>query len=191
MTAYTINLDSVTEINDDRFAQLCHNNPELKFELSAQGQLIIMSPTGGETGAKNSNLIADLVIWNRQTKLGKVFDSSTCFKLPDRAKRSPDVSWIELSRWNTLTTEEQRTFPPIAPDFVIELMSPTDNLKDIQNKMSEYVDNGIKLGWLINPELKQVEIYRLGKDKEILNNPNNLSGEKILPGLVVNLQDIL
>ncbi len=191
MSAYTINFNSITKFTDEQFEQLCLNNPEMKFEVSEAGNLVIMSPTGGETGEKNSNLNADFVIWNRQTQLGKVFDSSTCFRLPHGAKRSPDVSWIELSRWNTLTTEEKRKFPPIAPDFVLELMSPTDNLKDIQDKMQEYMNNGVKLGWLINPEQKQVEIYCQGKDKQVLDNPSSLQGEDILPGLVIDLQEII
>lgn len=111
-----------------------------------------MPPTGGETGKYNIEIAADFVIWNRQTQLGVCFDSSTCFKLPNGADRSPDVSWIKQERWETLTPEQKEKFPSIAPDFVLEIMSPTDSLKKTQEKMQEYMDNGIKLGWLIDPK---------------------------------------
>ncbi|NET14221.1 MAG: Uma2 family endonuclease, partial [Okeania sp. SIO1H6] len=150
MTAITINFNNILKLNDDQFYQLCRDNPEIKFERNIRGEITIMPPTGGETGEYNASLIADFVIWNRQTKLGKVFDSSTCFKLPNNSNRSPDISWIQLERWNKLTPQQREKFPPIAPDFVLELMSPSDTLKDIQKKMQEYMDGGVKLGWLID-----------------------------------------
>jgi Uma2 family endonuclease len=146
-----------------------------------------MSPTGGETGRINSEINADFGVWNRQTKLGVCFDSSTCFTLPNGANRSPDVAWIKKERWDSLTTEEKTKFPPIAPDFVLELMSPTDSLQETQKKMQEYMENGVKLSWLINPKTRQVEIYRLGKPVEILTAPLELSGEDILPGFILNM----
>jgi Uma2 family endonuclease len=149
-----------------------------------------MSPTGGETGNYNSEINADFVIWNRQSKLGICFDSSTCFQLPSGANRSPDVSWIEKSRWEALTPEQKQKFPPIAPDFVLELMSPTDSLKDTQDKMEEYMNNQVKLGWLINRKTRRVEIYRQGQEKEVLECPTELSGEDILPGFVLNLKTL-
>lgn len=188
MTAYTLNFNPIIQLTDDQFYQLCRENPGVKFERNHKGELIIMPPTGGETGNKNSEINADFVIWNRQTKLGVCFDSSTCFKLPNGANRSPDVAWIRKDRWDGLTPEQQEKFPPIAPDFVLELMSPSDNLEDTQAKMREYIDNQVKLGWLINRKTRQVGIYRQGKASEVLESPTQLSGEDILPGFILNLQ---
>ncbi len=149
-----------------------------------------MSPTGSETGRRNSDLNYQLQNWNRTYQLGVVFDSSTGFTLPNGAKRSPDLSWITLERWNALTKEEKRGFAPIAPDFVLELMSPNDNLSTLQEKMQEYINNGVSLGWLINPENRQVEVYRPGKNKEILDNPTTIFNHDILPELVIELESI-
>ena len=190
MIAVTINFNSIVKLTDDQFYQLCRENPDVKFERNAKGEIIVMSPTGGETGSYNSEINADFVIWNRQTKLGICFDSSTCFKLPSGANRSPDVSWVEKARWDALTAEQKQKFPPISPDFVLELMSPTDSLKDTQDKMQEYIDNQVKLGWLINCKTRRVEIYRQGQEVELLESPTELSGEDILPGFVLNLQPI-
>ncbi|WP_339390510.1 Uma2 family endonuclease [Crocosphaera watsonii] len=187
MNAYTINFDVITKINDEQFFQLCRNNPELKLEQNQNGEIIIMSPTGGETGNKNAELITDFCLWNRRQKFGQIFDSSTGFKLPLGSKRSPDVAYIQQERWDKLTQEEKEKFPPIAPDFVLELKSKTDSLKEVQKKMQEYMDNGVKLGWLINTEKKQVEIYRQGQGKEVLDNPQTLSGDDILPEFRLDL----
>lgn len=190
MTAITVNLNPIIELTDEQFYQLCRANSDVKFERNAQGELIIMPPTGGGTGKRNIEIAADLVIWNRQTRLGVCFDSSTCFRLPKGGDRSPDVSWILQSRWDALTPEEQEKFPPICPDFVLELMSPSDNLKLSQEKMQEYLDNGIRLGWLINRRTQTVEIYRQGQEVEVLESLTTLSGEDVLPGFVLNLQPI-
>ena len=191
MTSYVIDLKPlVNHISDSDLENLCASNPELKFETNADGNLIVMSPTGTLTGAKNGDLFAQIWTWNRQYKLGRVFDSSTGFKLSNNSVRSPDVSWMKLSKWNSLTDKQKRGFAPIDPDFVLELMSPTDDLLVIQQKMKEYMTCDIKLGWLINPDNKQVEIYRFGQDKEVLDNPSNLSGENIMPNLIVDLSDI-
>lgn len=187
MTAITIKFNNILRLTDDQFYQLCRDNPEIKFERNIRGEITIMSPTGGEIGKQNASIIADFVIWNRQTKLGIVFDSSTCFKLPNNSNRSPDVSWVKLERWNQLTPQQREKFPPIAPDFVLELMSPSDSLKDVQNKMLEYMDGGVKLGWLIDNKNHRVEIYRQGKEVEILDFPTNLLGEDVLPGLILEL----
>lgn len=184
MNTVTLNLKPIFQMTDDQFYQLCRSNPDVKFERNAKGEIIIMSPTGGETGVRNSEINADFVIWNRQTKLGVVLDSSTCFKFPNNAVRSPDISWIKKERWEALTPEARIKFPPIAPDFVLELMSPTDSLKETQAKMQEYMENEVKLGWLIEPETGRVEIYRQGKDVEVLTSPSSLSGENILPGFI-------
>ena len=182
------------KVTPEQFDWLTNVEQIARMELTQDGELIVMSPTGGEAGEKNFNLYIDLGIWNRQTKLGKAFDSSTIFVLPNSARRSPDVSWIELNRWNNLTLKEKQGFPPLAPDFVIELVSPSDlknqRYEDLQSKMEEYLDNGVKLGWLIEPSAKTVEIYRLNQLVEVLNNPLTLSGEQVLPGFVLDLSEI-
>ncbi|MEX0270088.1 Uma2 family endonuclease [Leptolyngbyaceae cyanobacterium UHCC 1019] len=190
MTSVIVQLDPILQLTDEQFLEICRANPEVKFEQTAQGELIIVAPTGGETGSHNSELNADFVVWNRQTKLGVVFDSSTCFVLPNNAKRSPDVAWIAKERWTTLTLEQRRRFPAIAPDFVLELLSPSDSLADAQAKMREYVENGVRLGWLIDPDTKQVEVYRPGQPVGILSHPDTLSNEDVLPGFVLNLNSI-
>jgi Uma2 family endonuclease len=190
MTAITLNFPPTARLSDEQFTQLCSANRDLRFERTERGELIIMPPTGGETGKRNSTINLELGIWNRQTQLGVVFDSSTGFKLPNGADRSPDVSWIPLTKWNNLTLQEQKKFLPLCPDFVIELRSPTDALKTLQEKMVEYIDNGTRLGWLINSQDRQIEIYRIGQDKEVLDNPVSLSGENVLPGFVLDLQAI-
>ncbi len=190
MTAITINLNPIVKLTNDQFYHLCRVNPEIKFERNAKGEIIIVPPTGGETGKRNAGLTADFVIWNQQTRLGEVFDSSTCFHFPNGAARSPDVSWIKQERWDALTQKQKEKFPPIAPDFVLELMSATDSLKETQEKMKEYMANPVKLGWLINLKTRLVEIYRQGKAVEVLRNPKKLSGEDVLPGFVLDLQII-
>ena len=190
MDSFTISLDSVIELSDEQYFQLCRKNSDLKFERNAQGDITIMAPTGGETSYRNSDLNADLVFWNRRTKLGVVFDSSGGFKLPDGSDRSPDASWILKERWEALTLEQRSRFAPICPDFVIELMSPSDSLKTTQAKMQEYQDNGTRLGWLINRRDHEVEIYRIGKPVEVLQDANSLSGEDVLPDFILNLTEI-
>jgi len=187
MNALTVNLDSVIKMTDDQFFELCQNNRELRFERNANGELIIMPPTGGETGNRNGRLNQQLFNWSDTDGTGIAFDSSTCFKLPNGADRSPDASWIKLERWDALTDEEKQKFPPICPDFVIELLSPSDSLKTTQEKMQEYIDNGVGLGILINRKSRQVEIYRQGKEVEVLDSPAAVSGEDVLKGFVLNL----
>ena len=148
MNALTVNLDSVIKMTDDQFFQLCQNNRELRFERNANGELIIMPATGGETGNRNGRVNQQLFNWTDADGTGIAFDSSTCFKLPNGADRSPDASWIKLERWDALSDEEKQKFPPICPDFVIELLSPSDSLKTTQEKMQEYIDNGVRLGIL-------------------------------------------
>ncbi|MEH2195411.1 MAG: Uma2 family endonuclease [Nostoc sp.] len=181
MSPLTLKLDTVN-LSDEQFYHLCQNNRELKFERTAKGELIIMSPVGGESGNREADLIIDLGIWNRQTGLGFTFSSSTIFKLPNGADRSPDAAWIQRERWEVLTPEQKRKFPPIAPDFVIELRSATDDLEMLRSKMQEYMDAGVQLAWLINPQQQQVEIYRQKQDVEVRNLPIQLSGENVLPG---------
>jgi Uma2 family endonuclease len=186
-----LDVQSITlHITPEEFGQLCQDNPDRSFELTATGELIVMAPVGGESGNSELELGIDLGNWNRQTKLGKIFSSSTIFVLPNGAQRSPDAAWVELSRWEALTPEQRIKFPPLAPDFVIELRSATDRLPPLREKMEEYKANGVRLGWLINPKDRQVEIYRQGQDVEVMQSPTILSGENVLPGLTIDLGSI-
>jgi Uma2 family endonuclease len=173
-----LNLNAVN-LSDEQFYQLCHSNDEWRLEQSAQGELIIMPPIGAISGNRESDLNGFVWLWNRQTKLGKVFSSSTIFTLPNGAKRSPDVAWIAKERWDVLPLEEQEKFAKICPDFVIELRSRTDSLTQLQAKMEEY--------WLIDPMSQQVAIYRQNQAVEIISLPTTLSGENVLPGLTLEL----
>jgi Uma2 family endonuclease len=190
MTAVILQIPQSLKFTDDKFVEMVAANQDLRLELSSQGKLSIMSPTGGETGDRNLELGGQVWFWNRQKGLGKAFDSSTGFKLPNGATRSPDVSWIKIERWNALTTEQRKKFLPLCPDFVIELVSESDDLADTQAKMREYIANDLRLGWLINPKSQQVEIYRPNQEIEILQSPANLSGEDVLPGFILDLQPI-
>ena len=190
MSQLTLNLDSVIQLDRPKFYQICQDNPELKLERTAEGNLIVISPTGGETGRKNANLISQVDVWNEQKQLGILFDSSTGFSLPNGADRSPDVAWLEKSRWEALSPQQREGFIPLCPDFVIELLSPTDNLKKTQAKLQEYIATGCQLGWLIHPKQKTVEIYRPNTETEILNAPSSLSGENVLFGFILDLRKI-
>ncbi len=183
-------LELKLDLTESQFWQLCRDNNDLRFEKTANGELIIMSPTGGNTSNNNAGITAQLWLWNERSKKGKVFDSNGCFQLPNGAKRAPDSSWIKMERWNSLTPEDQDSFPPICPDFVVELMSPSDSLLKTREKMQEYIENGAELGWLINRKQRQVEIYRQGQEVEILENPQTISGENILPEFVLDLATI-
>lgn len=185
-SSLTLSLDQVA-LSDEQFYNICQNNRELKFERTAQGDLVIMSPVGGESGNREADLLIDLGIWNRQTELEFIFSSSTIFKLPNGADRSPDVAWIRREKWLALSQQQRQKFPPLAPDFVIKLRSATDKLETIRFKMLEYQEAGVLLGWLINPQQQQVEIYRLQREVEIWNLPAALSGETVLPGFSLRL----
>ncbi|HBE21358.1 MAG TPA: hypothetical protein DEG17_24865 [Cyanobacteria bacterium UBA11149] len=195
MNQNTITLPPILELSidltDKQFFDLCQKNRDYRFERSASGDLLIMPPTGSETGRRNVKITTKLEIWNSKHNLGVVFDSSTGFKLPNGADRSPDASWIKKERWEALTSEEKETFAPICPDFVVELRSKNDSIKELQQKMQEYMDNGARLGWLLDRKNRQVAIYRQGQDVEIIQSPTTLSGEDILPGFVLDLTDIL
>jgi Uma2 family endonuclease len=182
MNTVVLNLEPIAHLTDEQFYQLCIANRDLSLEMNAAGELIIVPPVGGESGNQEARLIADLEIWNRQTQLGKVFSSSTIFILPNGAKRSPDAAWVKLARWKALTPEQRQKFPPLVPDFLIELRSQTDRLAPLQEKMEEYIENGLCLGWLINPQDATVEIYRSRKTPEVRQIPTIISGEDILPG---------
>jgi Uma2 family endonuclease len=190
MSALILQLPPSLKLTDEEFEELVAVNQELRLELDAQGELIIMSPTGGETGNRNFEFYIDLGIWNRQNQLGKAFDSSTGFKLPNGATRSPDASWIRIERWERLAPQQRKKFLPLCPDFAVELVSESDEIEETQAKMREYIENGLRLGWLIHPQEKQVEIYRPQVAVEVLNSPKSLSGEDVLPGFVLNLEPI-
>lgn len=184
-----IKIPSSAQFSDDEFFDLCQQNPDVKFERDQFGNITIMSPTGSDTGCKNTELTTELNLWNRKSKYGKVFDSSTGFKLPNGATRSPDASCIALSRWNTLSITQKKKFAPICPDFIIELMSESDDLKDSQNKMQEWMDNGCRLGWLIDPESEQVFIYSSNQAPELKKGfEQKLSGEDVLKGFEFDLK---
>jgi Uma2 family endonuclease len=177
-------------ISHEQFVDLALANRDLQLERTATGELIIMPPTGSYTGNKNFDIAGQLWLWNRQYKLGKAFDSSTGFHLPNGADRSPDVAWVKQEKWDALSLEQQESFAPICPDFVLELRSKTDSLEKLQAKMREYIENGASLGWLIDRKNQRVEIYRPGKDVEVLDRPVSLSGEDVLPGFVLELTEV-
>ena len=182
----TLNLKPVG-LSDEQFYQLCQANEQYQLEQTAKGELIIMSPVGSISGNREADLGGYVWLWNRQTQLGKVFSSSTVFVLPNGGKRSPDVAWIANDRWESLTRAEQEKFAPICPDFVIELRSRSDSLSALQAKMQEYLDAGLQLGWLIDPQNQQVEIYHPNRSKETVKLPTTLSGETTLPGFTLDL----
>lgn len=190
MNSLTISLDTIFDLTDEKLFQICQKNRDVRFERNAQGELAIMAPEGSDTGMRSSGLNGQLWLWNERRKLGVTFGSSAGFILPNRAMRSPDVSWIIKDRWDGISSEQQAKFAPICPDFVIELMSPSDNLSITQAKMQEYQENGTRLGWLINRKDQQVEIYRIGQPLEILQAPVTLSGEDVLPEFVLSMESI-
>lgn len=194
METISLHVPPTVALTNEQFYHLCMANEEWRIELSAEGELIIMSPTGGESGIRNSELNIQVGLWNRQTRLGFVFDSSTIFILPSGAKRGPDVSWVSRERWSGLSPENRRKFPPLCPDFIIELRSESDSLSQLQSKMREYIANGLQLGWLLDPKTPLVEIYRANGEVETLtvslDNLPNLSGESVLPGFILNLAAI-
>jgi Uma2 family endonuclease len=177
-------------IDGEEFEKLCQDNRDRSFELTATGELIVMPPVGGESGNSELELGGELFVWNRQTRLGKIFSSSTIFVLPNGARRSPDAAWVELSRWEALTPEQRQKFPPLAPDFVIELLSATDRLPPLREKMEEYKANGVRLSLLIDPKNKQVEIYRPGQAPELSESPTSIDCSEIMPGFILSLSEI-
>lgn len=179
-----------TKLTEDQFMELCQENPELRLELTAQGELIIMPPVGSEGGWRSGRVFFFLTLWTEQDGTGLSFDASTGFTLPNGAIRSPDASWVRRERWEALTKAQRVKFAPICPDFVIEVRSATDRLSDLFEKMQEYLDNGARLGWLIDPIDKRAYICRPGQPVEILDNPSLLSGDPVLPGFTLNVQEL-
>jgi Uma2 family endonuclease len=178
------------QLTDAQFLRLCRDNRDLRFELTAGGELIIMPPTGSITGWRNADINYQLTDWAKRDGTGLTFDSSTGFKLPSGAKRSPDAAWIRRDRWDALTEQEKEGFAPLCPDFVLELRSADDRLSALQDKLAEYLDNGAQLGWLIDPKDKRVYVYRPGQPVECLEQPEAMAGETILPGFVLSLKDL-
>lgn len=178
------------KLTDDEFFEFCQTNRDWRIEKSASGEILIMSPTGSETGGRNFDLIAQFGIWVKRDGTGKGFDSSSGFTLPNNAVVSPDVSWLKLDKWNALTPEQKKKFAPIVPDFVIELKSPSDSLSELKQKMQQYIDNGVSLAWLIDTAKRQVYVYSTGVPVVVLNEPVSVSGESVLPGFVLDLQSI-
>lgn len=177
-----------TKVSDEEFADLCRLNPELHFERTSEGELVITAPTGGKTGRRNAKLTVAFGVWAEQDGTGQNFDSSTLFTLPNSAKRSPDLSWVRNERWNALSPKEQDEFPPLCPDFVVELRSRTDSLRALKEKMEEYISNGAQLGWLIDPFELRVYVYRANAAPEVLEDPVDVTGEPLLKGFVLNLR---
>ena len=179
------------QVTPPQFESLAMANRDLRLERSAAGDLIVNPPTGWETGERNRSLTGQLDRWYEDhEQQGKAFDSSTGFTLPNGAIRSPDASWISRERWEAISPDNRGTFARVCPDFVVELRSASDSLQSLRAKMQEYLDNGAQLGWLIDPQQRQVEIYRQGKSVEIAVDPAELSGESLLPGFVLNLRRI-
>lgn len=188
-TPVKINVRTV-QFTDQQFSRLCQENPELRLELTAQHELVVMPPTGSKTGLRNAKLIQRLASWAEADGTGLVFDSSTGFTLPNGAKRSPDVSWLRRERWGALTEAQREGFAPVCPDVVVELRSQQDRLSVLQEKMQEYMANGARLGWLIDPLEKRVHIYRPHRSVEIRDDPSALDGESVLPHYVLNVREL-
>jgi Uma2 family endonuclease len=187
-----INIPQIDTFSDEELYAFCRANPELRIERNEKGQIVVMPPTGIETSFRNSDLVTEINIWNRVNRLGRVSDSNGGYTLPDSSMRAPDVAWISNERLATISSNELKKFAHVCPDFVIELMSESDELEDMEQKMEKWLANGVRLGWLINPKSKQTFIYRAAL---IINNEarlfsETLSGEDVLPGLEIRLSDI-
>jgi Uma2 family endonuclease len=185
-----LQMSPVINLNEDNFFDFCQLNSHLRIERTCRGELIIMSPAGSETGNRNFKLIQQLANWTDRDGTGIGFDSSAGFILPNGATRSPDASWIQLSKWNALSDAQKAKFAPLCPDFIVEIRSPSDNLKSLQDKMQEYIENGVSLGWLIDRKNRQVYIYTPNIDVQCLDNPAIISGDSVLPGFTLDLAKI-
>ena len=181
---------SPLRLSDEQFESLCRNHPDLNLEMSAEGELIIVAPTLPDTGLKNNELNFMVTQWAKRDKTGIVFDSSSLFTFPNGAKRSPDTSWVLREKWDVLSDAERKRFSKLVPDFVIELRSSSDSIKSLKKKMLEYIENGVRLGWLIDPLEQKVHIYRANGEVKVLNNPETVSGEDVLNGFELNVREI-
>lgn len=178
------------DLTDEKFLELCLDNPNLRLEMTAKGELIVMGPASSETGRRNARLTFRLCEWAEQDGTGECFDSSACFTLPNGAKLSPDASWVRRERYEALTEDEREQFAPLCPDFVVELRSKTDRLARLQAKTSEYIENGARLGWLIDPAARRVYVYRPGQEVETLDAPETVAGDPVLPNFLLQLLEI-
>ncbi len=185
-----LDLEQIVDFDDDQFFELCRRNRELRLERTAKGEILIMPPVGGRTSSRNSRITRQLADWSDRDGSGEAFDSSGGFKLPNGALRSPDAAWIELERLRLLAEGEEEQFVPLCPTFVVELRSPSDSLAAVEAKMREYVDNGSRLGWLIDPQTRRVHVYRPGGGVEVLEEPRSVSGGPELPGFVLEFDRI-
>lgn len=177
-------------VTPEEFEELCRKYRKLRLELTSTGELIVMPPTGSQTGRRNAHLTYQLVAWTQKDATGVCFDSRAGFTLPNGAIRSPDASWIKREKWDSLTDQQKERFGPFCPDFVVELSSPSDRLSQVRNKMVEYVENGASLGWLIDPSKRQVYVYQPNEEVVILDNPETVSGDPLLPGFTLDLTEI-
>jgi Uma2 family endonuclease len=189
MSALVLNLKPFI-VTDDEFVELTKANPELRFERLATGEVTIMPPTGSDAGVSSGGVFAQLWSWNNQNRSGYCFDSSTGFRLPDGAIRSPDAAWVPKERYEALAPALRRGFAPICPDFVVEVVSPSDDLETVQAKLREYILNGARLGWLIDPETRRVEIYQPGESVTVFDDPATMAGEPVLPGFILDLSRV-
>jgi len=185
-----VHLEPVLPLTDDQLYELSRINRDLRMERNARGELILMPPTGGETSERNAEITMQLRLWSKGDGTGATFDSSGGFRLPNNAVRSPDAAWVEGSRLERLGKEERKRFIPLCPDFVVELLSPTDHLDALKEKMREYMDNGARLAWLIDPEQRRVYVYKSGALVELLEEPETISGDAVLPGFVLDLREV-
>ncbi|QQE63672.1 hypothetical protein GFS31_03410 [Leptolyngbya sp. BL0902] len=181
-----LTLRPTLQLTDEVFERLCQQNPDLRLERTAQGELVAMAPAGSESGYRNADLLGQLWQWNRRQRLGFVFDSSTGFTLPNGAIRSPDAAWVENARWERLSPEQRRRFAPLCPDFVLELKSPSDEIATLQAKLEEYLANGAQLGWLVDPEQQRVYVYSPDQPMQDFHHPSTLSGDPVLPDFVMD-----
>ena len=177
-------------VTPEQFEELCSKYSDLRLELTSTGELIVMPPTASETGAHNASLTYQLMAWTKKDGSGICFDSSTGFTLPNGAIRSPDASWIKCEKWELLTKEERKGFGPFCPEFVVELRSASDRLTQLRAKMEEYIENGASLGWLIDPFERRIHVYRPNQEIVILENPETVSGDPLLPGFTLNMTEL-
>jgi Uma2 family endonuclease len=183
-------MDVTQRVTPEQFEQLCRKYRKLRLELTSTGELIVMPPTGSETGRLNSNLTYQLEAWSRQDGTGVCFGNTAGFTLPNGAIRSPDASWVRREKWDSLTEQQKKRFGPWCPDFVAELRSPSDRLSELRNKMVEYMETGASLGWLIDPGKRQVYEYRPNEELIVLDNPASISADPLLPGFTLNLTEL-
>jgi Uma2 family endonuclease len=191
MESLILDISEIGGLSDEQLFRLCAANRDIRIERTGNGELVLMPPTGGETGWRNSYINAEVHNWNRQSRSGKTFDSSTGFYLPNGAMRSADVAWVRMERWTALSPQQRRQFPPLCPDFVVELMSASDRLQPLQEKMQEWIANGCQLAWLIDPVNETVYIYRAsGAFNTVASFDATISGEDVLPGFELELKEL-